>query len=80
MANFGPKPWTNPFGKNNLSFLAFVTSCFHTLERLFFLLQYRKTHSPGNIKMGKWTILDKNHGLTTLEKSQFFDFLNFFFL
>ena len=25
-------------------------------------------------------IFDQNHGLTTLEKCQFFDFLNFFFL
>ena len=29
--------------------------------------------------MKKWPILDQNHGLTSLEKSQFFDFLNFFF-
>ena len=29
--------------------------------------------------MEKWQISDQNHGLTPLEKSQFFDFLNFFF-
>ena len=28
----------------------------------------------------KWPILDQNHGLTPLEKCQYFDFLNFFFL
>ena len=31
-------------------------------------------------KMEKWPIFDQNHGLTPLEKRQFFDFLNFFFL
>ena len=28
----------------------------------------------------KWPFLDQKHGLTPLEKSQFFYFLNFFFL
>ena len=45
MANFGPKQWTNPFG--NLNFSTFQTSCFDSLERRFFLLEYRKTHFPG---------------------------------
>ena len=31
-------------------------------------------------KLEKWQFLDQNHGLTPLEKSQFFDFLNFLFL
>ena len=31
-------------------------------------------------KLKKWPFLDENHGLTPLEKSQFFDYLNFFFL
>ena len=30
-----------------------------------------------NKKMEKLPIFDKNHGLTTLEKSQFFNFFNF---
>ena len=30
--------------------------------------------------MEKWPFLDQNHGLTPLEKPQFFDFFNFFFL
>ena len=30
--------------------------------------------------MEKWPIFDQNHGLTPLEKWQFFHFLNFFFL
>ena len=31
-------------------------------------------------KMEKWPILDQNRGLTPLQKSQFFDFLNLLFL
>ena len=31
-------------------------------------------------KVEKWAFLDQNHGLTPLEKCQFFDFLNFLFL
>ena len=46
MANFGHKPWTNPFAKN-LNFSTFESSCFYSLERRFFLLEYRKTHFPG---------------------------------
>ena len=30
--------------------------------------------------MEKWPIFDQNHGLTPLEKSQFFDLFNFVFL
>ena len=30
--------------------------------------------------MEKWPIFEQNHGLTPLEKCQFFDFLNFLFL
>ena len=31
-------------------------------------------------KLEKWPFLDQNHGLTPLEKCQFFDFLDFLFL
>ena len=31
-------------------------------------------------KLEKWPFLDQNHGLTPLEKCQFFDFLDFMFL
>ena len=34
---------------------------------------------PKKKKLEKWSFLDQNHGLTPLEKWQFFDFLNFFF-
>ena len=35
---------------------------------------------PKKKKLEKWPFLDQNHGLTPLEKCQFFDFLNLFFL
>ena len=65
-------------------FFNFWTCCFYSLERRFFVLEYRKTHFPGlyclKKTMGKWPMFDQNHGLTPLEKSQFFDFLNLLFL
>ena len=82
MAIFGPKPWVNPFGKMSI-FRLFETSCFYSLERRFFVLECRKRHFPGlyclKKKVGKMALLDKNHGLTALEKCQIFDFFNFLF-
>ena len=83
MATFGRKPWVNHLGKN-VNFSSFSTSSFYSLERHFFVLEYRKRHFPGlnclKKKVEKWPFLDQNHGLTPLEKCQFFDFLNFLFL
>ena len=45
MVFFGPKQWVNPFGKN-LNFLTFSTSYFYSLDRRFFVLEYRKRHFP----------------------------------
>ena len=141
MAIFRPKPQVNPFEKKgNIS--SFWTSCFYSLERRVFVLEYHKRYFPGlysltkknlekwlfldqnhrltplkkkaifrvfgllvfiaqkgvfsfqNIikdiflayirlqkkNLEKWPFLDQNHGLTRLEKCQFFDFLNFLFL
>ena len=83
MAIFSPKPWVNPSGKN-LNFSTFWTCCFHGLERRFFVLENCKTHFPAlyckkKKDIEKWPFFDQNHELTPLEKSQFFDFLNFFF-
>ena len=47
MANFGPKPWTNVPLWKHLNFSSFSTSCFYSLERCFFSLEYHKTHFPG---------------------------------
>ena len=55
MANFRPKPWVNPRWKN-LNFSTFETSCFYSLKRRFFILEYRKTHFPGLF------CLKKKHG------------------
>ena len=72
---FGPKPWVNPFGKMSI-FPTFWTSFIYSLERRFFVLEYRKRHFPGlsclKKKLEKWPFLDQNHGLTPLEKWQFF--------
>ena len=43
MANFGPKPWTNPFGKKS-SFQLFKHLVFIPLKRPFSVLEYDKTH------------------------------------
>ena len=83
MAIFGPKPWVNPFGK---------MSVFRLFE--VFLFQPRKAFSRSRVSLQtfswpilpkkksckKWPFLAQNHGLTPLEKCQYFDFLNFFFL
>ena len=84
MAILGPKWWVNPFGKMSI-FSSFWTFCFYSLERRFFVVEYRKKHFPGlyclkkkNPKNGHF--LDQNHALTPLEKCQFFDFLNYLLL
>ena len=46
MAIFEPKPLVNPFGKMSI-FFTFWTFCFHSLERLFSNLEYRKRHFSG---------------------------------
>ena len=82
MANFGPKPWTNPFGKNSIfrlsQHLVFIAqkgvlSLQNTIKHIFL------AHIALKKKMEKWPILDQNHGLTPLNKTQFFDFFNFLF-
>ena len=83
MANFWPKPWTNPLWKNN-NFSTFSTSCFDGLTSVFSFYNIVKhifqVYIALKQNMEKWPIFDQNHGLTPLEKRQFLDFLNFFFL
>ena len=59
MAILGPKPWVNPFGKMSI-FKKFWTSCFYSLQRRFFVLDYRKSHFPNQYclkkKVGKMAI------------------------
>ena len=83
MAIFEPKRWVNPFGKMSI-FRLFELVVFIAQKRIFFVLEYHKRHFAGlycvKKKLEKWPFLDQNHGLTPLEKCQFFDFLNFLFL
>ena len=83
MAIFGPRAWVNPFGKISI-FPGFEVLVFFSLERRFFVLQYRKTYFPGLYcppkKLEKWPFLDQYHRLTRYEKSQFFEVLKFLFL
>ena len=79
-----PKPWVNHFGKMS-TFRLFLNFFFYSLQRRFFVLEYVKRDFPGlyclkKKKLEKWPCLDQNHGLTSLEKCQFLDFLNFLFL
>ena len=77
MAIFGPNPWVN--------FSTFSTSCFYSLERRFFVLEYCKRHFPGLqcLKKKSWKnghFSTKTMGYPLWKKIQFFDFLNFLFL
>ena len=82
MAIFGPKPRVNIWKKVNFS--TFSTSCFYSIEKRFFVLEYNNRNFPGLycLKRKSW----KNGHFWTkamgkqLEKGQFFDFLDFLFL
>ena len=71
-----------PFGKISI-FGLFELLFFYSLERCFFVLEYRKGHFAmlycRKKNLEKWPFLDQNHGLTPYEKCPFFDFLNLFF-
>ena len=84
MAIFGPKPCVDPLEKNG-NFSSFLTSCFYSLERRFFVLEYRKRHFPGlyclkKKKNGKMTIFGPKLWVNRFEKMQFFYFSKFLFL
>ena len=83
MANFEPKLWVNPFGKMSVFQLSELFT-FIGSKGVFLAVEYRKRHFPGlncqKKKLEKGPFLGQNHGLTPLDKCQFFDFLNFLFL
>ena len=64
-------------------FFDFLHPFFYSLERCFFVLEYRKRHFTAlyclKKRFQKCPILDQKHGLPPLEKCQFSDFLNLFF-
>ena len=72
---FGPKPWVNPFGKMSI-FRFFLTSCFYSVERRFFVLEYRKRHFPGlyclEKKVGKMAIFGPKPWVNPLRKMSIF--------
>ena len=82
-AIFGPKPWVNPFGKMSI-FRSFELLVFIAQKGLFLLQNLVKEifmpYISQKNNLEKWPFADQNHGLTPLEKCQFFDFLNFLFL
>ena len=69
----------------HVNFSMFLTFCFYSLERSFFVVEYRKRHFPGlyflkKKELEKWPFLHQTYRLTPLEKCQFFVFLTFLFL
>ena len=76
MAIFGQKPWVNPFEK---------MSIFRLFQLPVFIAQKGERYFSGlyclKKKVGKMAIFGKkNHGLTPLEKCQFFYFFKLLFL
>ena len=79
-----PNGLTNGFGPKITIFANFYFQLIKARKMCFTIFQNEKTTSGLNKKkvqnVEKWPFLDQNHGLTPLEKCQFFDFLNFLFL
>ena len=75
MAIFASKPWVNPFGKMSI-FRLFETSCFYSLERRFFVLEYRKRHFPGLFclkkKVGKIAVFGPKQWVNPFGKMSIF--------
>ena len=68
----------------NVHFSIFETSCFYSLERRFFVLEYDKRHFPGlyclKKKIGKISIFGPKPSVNPFRKMSIFDCLNFLFL
>ena len=83
MAIFGPKPWVTPLEKclffDDLNFL-FLYSGKAFLRSRISLKRFSWPILPKKKSFKKRLFLDQNHGLTPLQKCQFFDFLNFLIL
>ena len=83
MVIFGSKAWVNPLWKNG-HFSTFWTSCFYSLRRRFFLLEFPKRHFPGwyclKRNFGKMVIFGQKPCVNPFGKMAIFNFLNFLFL
>ena len=75
MAISGPKPWVNPLWKN-VNFSTLSTSCFYSLERLFFVIEYHKIHFASlyclKKKVGKMAIFGSKPWVNPLGKMSIF--------
>ena len=75
MVIFIPKSRVNPFGKN-FNFSTVWTSCFYSLERRFFVLEYRKRHFLGlyclKKKVGKMAIFGQKPWVNPFGKMSIF--------
>ena len=81
--NTGAKPWTKPIGKIPIFrlFQILVSILYKGVSSLFIIVKHTfLAYFPLNKNLEKLAIFDQNHGLTPLEKPQFFDFFNFLFL
>ena len=71
----GPKPWFNPFGKVSI-FSTLWTWFFYSVERPFFVLEYRKKHFVGlyclNKKLTKIAIFGPKLWVNTFWKMSIF--------
>ena len=65
MAIFEPKPWVNPLGKMSI-FSTFWTTCFYSLQRRFFVLEYHKGHFPGLYCLKKKSWKNGHFGTKTI--------------
>ena len=78
MAIFGPKAWVNPFWKMSI-FRLFETFSFYSLERHFFVVEYRKRHYPGlyclKKKVGKMAIFGRKPWVNPFRKMSIFRLL-----
>ena len=72
--HFWTKTMGQPFWKN-VNFSTFWTSCFYSLKKRFFVLEYRKRNFP------RLYCLEKEVGkMAIFGQKPFFDLLNFLFL
>ena len=80
--HFSTKNKRQPLWKN-VNFSTFSTACFNSLERRFFLLEYRKRHLPGlyclKKKGGKMAIFGQKPLVNPLEKMSIFRLFQLFF-
>ena len=87
MAIFGPKPWENVnfltfwTSWNNVNFSIFWTSCFYSLEKRFFVLEYHKRHFPGlyclKMKVGKMAVFGPKSWVNPFGKMSIFRLFGF---